>query len=125
MTGFGNFHLASVKTRKNELSGTQSPLKVSFAGFLVERAPTLGCFSGYPAQRKGKNPRHLPALAAVIVDCISSGLCLSSVPRIRCEGHHHRSRWWDSSRGSHGHRQLLSGPTPNAPFLARPPSYAL
>jgi len=61
MTGFGNFLLVSVKTRKNELSSAQSPLKVIFAGFLIEQAPTLGCFSGYPAQRKQKNPRRLPA----------------------------------------------------------------
>jgi len=124
MTRFWRFSSGLGKNRKNELSGTESPLKVSFAGFLVEPAPSLVASSGYPAQRKRKYPCHLPALAAVIVDCISSGLCFSSVPRIRCEEYHHRSGWWGGLRTSRGHRQPLLGPTPNAPFLARPPSYA-
>jgi len=49
MTGFGDFRPVSVKNRKNELSGPRGPLKASFAGFLVERAPTLDRSSGYPA----------------------------------------------------------------------------
>jgi len=79
MTGFWRFLSGFSKNRKNELSGTQSPLKVSFPVFLVERAPSLVSSYRYRAQRKRKNPCHLPALAAVIVDCISGGLCLSSV----------------------------------------------
>ena len=88
MTGFWRFSSGFGRNRKNELSGTQSPLKVSFAGFLVERARPLVRSSGYPATRKRKNPLRLPALAAVIVDCISGGLCWSLVPCIRCEGYH-------------------------------------
>ena len=70
---------------------------------------------GVPSPRKTKK--------SSLFACISGGLCWSSVPCVRCDGHPHRSRWWGGSRGSRGHRRPLLRPTPNAPFLARPPSY--
>jgi len=54
----------SVKNSKNKLSGAQSPLKVSVAGFLVEQAPTLSRSSCYPAQGKRKNPRRFAGLSS-------------------------------------------------------------
>jgi hypothetical protein len=67
---FGDFRPVPVKNGKNELSGTQSPLKVSFAGV--------------PIPTKTKKSSSFACLAAV-VDCISGGLCWSLVSRIRCD----------------------------------------
>jgi len=49
LTEFGNFRPVSVTNRKNELSSTRNPSKTSFAGLPIERAPTQGRSSGYPA----------------------------------------------------------------------------